>query len=458
MESVTLENFRCFREKQTVRLAPLTLLVGENSTGKTSFLALIQALVEYAYERREPSFKREPFDLGSFDEIVHFSNETEESPAWFVAGMSAHITWRSRDNPKVLPSSVPATLDLKFAKPTRGTVPQLVRQRTSTEDSWVEELVPLDANSYRATLHTQRGEWTLSGSASGFGTFGLLLRINDVFSNLSPEIKLPDYPVEQVADSPPLDKADVERLRQLDFLREAEFSFGGAHEGVEAIAPVRTSPRRTYNPSSIDSDSEGDYLPSYLADLVLRQDMAWPELKEKLEDFGALAGLFEVVDVSRYGHEASSAFQLRVGFGGSEDSTKLRNLVDVGYGVSQALPIAVALLRPDGAKQFLLQQPEVHLHPSAQAALGSLFCNVASQGRQLIVETHSDHLMNRIRMDVRDNATALQPEDVVILFFERQDQDVRIHEITIDEQGNICGAPDSYREFFRLESRRSLGL
>ena len=52
MDQITLENFRCFREKQTARLAPLTLLVGENSTGKTSFLALIRALWDVAYEHR----------------------------------------------------------------------------------------------------------------------------------------------------------------------------------------------------------------------------------------------------------------------------------------------------------------------------------------------------------------------------------------------------------------------
>ena len=51
---------------------------------------------------------------------------------------------------------------------------------------------------------------------------------------------------------------------------------------------------------------------------------------------------------------------------------------------------------------FLLQQPEVHLHPQAQAALGTLFCQVAAGGRQLIIETHSDYIIDRVRMDVRD--------------------------------------------------------
>ena len=78
--------------------------------------------------------------------------------------------------------------------------------------------------------------------------------------------------------------------------------------------------------------------------------------------------------------------------------------------------------------------------------------------RQLIVETHSDHLIDRIRMDIRDGATELKPEDVSILFFERQEIDVRIHSLTLDELGNVNGAPPGYRQFFMNEMQRSLQL
>ena len=77
----------------------------------------------------------------------------------------------------------------------------------------------------------------------------------------------------------------------------------------------------------------------------------------------------------------------------------------MGYGISQALPIITELFRKDGPSKLLLQQPEVHLHPSAQAALGSLFCRTAGRGRQVIVETHSDHLIDRVRMDIRDSSS-----------------------------------------------------
>ena len=133
-------------------------------------------------------------------------------------------------------------------------------------------------------------------------------------------------------------------------------------------------------------------------------------------------------------------------------------LIDVGYGVSQVLPVLTELFRDSRTSMFLLQQPEVHLHPSAQAALGSLFCRIARRERQLVVETHSDHPLDRVRMDVRDGRSELKPEDVSILFFERGDLDVRIHSLRLDGEGSVLGAPDSYRRFFMEETRRSLRL
>ncbi len=72
MRSITLRNYRCIGdEPQTARLAPLTLLVGENSSGKTSLMAMVRALWDIAYDNRVPDFKQGPYDLGSFDEIAH---------------------------------------------------------------------------------------------------------------------------------------------------------------------------------------------------------------------------------------------------------------------------------------------------------------------------------------------------------------------------------------------------
>lgn len=229
-----------------------------------------------------------------------------------------------------------------------------------------------------------------------------------------------------------------------------------------ANAPIRSHPLRTYNPSLLEYDAGGDYVPSYLANLYRRNADEWQLLKGQLEEFGNVSQLFDEIQVRSFGKSDGDPFQIQVRKHSGPKSRPRkgpwRNLIDVGYGVSQALPVLTELLRPDGPTMFLLQQPEVDLHPQAQAALGTLFCQTASAGRQLIIETHSDYIIDRVRMDVRDGTTGLKPEDVSILYFEPGDVAVKIHSIRIDKAGNVLDAPKSYGNFFMDEVSRSIGL
>jgi predicted ATPase len=128
----------------------------------------------------------------------------------------------------------------------------------------------------------------------------------------------------------------------------------------------------------------------------------------------------------------------------------------VGYGVSQVLPIIVDAIREPPESTFLLQQPEVHLHPRAQAELGSFLATLAKQQqKRFIIETHSDYMIDRIRMDIRDGKH-LKPGEAAILYFERTGP-AQIHTMEIDEFGNLVGVPPGYRQFFLEEERRLLG-
>ena len=212
----------------------------------------------------------------------------------------------------------------------------------------------------------------------------------------------------------------------------------------------------------VSQDPGGNHIPSYLASVARRDTDQWRALKCRLEDFGSASGLFDEINLRTFGRSDGDPFQVQVRKHSGHKSRRRkgpwRNLIDVGYGVSQALPVVTELLRSDGSTMLLLQQPEVHLHPQAQAALGTLFCEAAAGGRQLVVETHSDYIIDRVRMDVRDQTTGLKPEDVSILYFEPGDSAVKIHSIRIDGGGNVLGAPVSYGNFFMDEVNRSIGL
>lgn len=180
---------------------------------------------------------------------------------------------------------------------------------------------------------------------------------------------------------------------------------------------------------------------------------AWEELKRSLDEFGQQSGLFTGIKVRRLGKGEGDPFQIQVNLGGA-----MTNLMDVGYGVSQALPLVVDCLRKGSGDTFLLQQPEVHLHPKAQAEMATFLGALAKlRNKRFLIETHSDYIIDRIRMDVRDRRSGLRPEDVSLLYFERKGKDVRIHHLYFDELGNLKNAPPSYRSFFLQEERRFLG-
>jgi predicted ATPase len=171
-----------------------------------------------------------------------------------------------------------------------------------------------------------------------------------------------------------------------------------------------------------------------------------------LSEFGSGSGLFDGIEIVNKGKKESDPFQIGIKSGGS-----VSNLIDVGYGVSQALPILVDTIQRSLASEFfLLQQPEVHLHPRAQAELGSFFAKQVGKQRRFVIETHSDYLVDRIRMEVRRKQ--LKPEDVSLLYFERNKREATIHNLELDRNGSIMDPPPGYRQFFLNEGRDLLGI
>lgn len=443
---ITLRDFRCFHERQTVPLAPLTLLVGENSTGKTSFLAAVQAVWDAAHGSGEPDFRKDPFDLGAFPEIVHRRSGRANRSDSFSIGFKEL-------DPRDRLRGFDVTFESRDAAPAPATIAWCLGQ-VSVEHRGAKGEFP------RIVLESPRGSWYYHYDLSpgDWGPGGLwstrfLSQLHQAAANDDP-MSLIDY-LERSAESPGglLSLEDLAEFSALSRL----FARVPPREPPFASAPVHPGPRRTYDPTKLSTDPWGADVPSRFASLQFRNKAGWAVLKGKLDAFGRESGLFDDFSVNQLTRIEGGPFQLQVRkFGRNGRKGPKRNLVDVGFGISQVLPVLAALFRADGPPMLLLQQPELHLHPSAQAALGSLFCEAASSGRQLIIETHSDYILDRIRLDVRDRRTKLKPEDVAILYFERGDRDVRIHPIRFDEDGNVRDTPPSYRRFFIDEVNRSI--
>jgi hypothetical protein len=246
------------------------------------------------------------------------------------------------------------------------------------------------------------------------------------------------------------DKSDAALRSLASALRSSSRSMG---RSVFASAPVRIQPRRVYTPSELNAANVGEQVPLEMANLKLSSPDSWQKTKSQLNRFGQKSGLFEDIDVKRLGKTDSDPFQIQV-----KNQGPASNIVDVGYGVSQALPLLYPLYNNAEYDFFLLQQPEVHLHPKAQAEFGSLITSISVDNplNNYVIETHSDFILDRIRSEVRRGSIAAG--DVAILLFRRKGLEVEILQLSLTEKGDVANFPDDYREFFLHEHARILGL
>ena len=422
----TIEEVRCFAERQEFNIRPLTFLVGENSTGKTTALACFQVLANYLIGKGI-DFNSDPYSMGVFRDIVRNSKKKKKA---FELGFT--LGGENED--------VECTVE--FAKKQRRFEPFVKATTVKFIDG---EIVLRASNAKRnhvVSFDKEQNHYCVDVNS-------------DFLNKLCPFNLLSIIYVE------------TEGEKALDTYMGGIYAFIDAIAqewgslSVFSTAPVRSQPKRTYDPTREFDDPEGSDIPIRLMQIKATNKQKWEALKVRLVEFGKLSGLFQNIDVNNLGGSMGNPFQLKVKVRGPNS-----NIIDVGYGVSQILPILVHILDPPISRRddyragdtiFLLQRPEVHLHPRAQAELSSLLATLASEGnRAFIVETHSDYMIDRARIEIRKGN--IRPEDVSLIYLEPKGNVVKVHNISFDKMGNMEGVPQHYREFFMTEYRRLMGF
>lgn len=115
---------------------------------------------------------------------------------------------------------------------------------------------------------------------------------------------------------------------------------------------------------------------------------------------------------------------------------------NVGYGMAYGFPMLVTMLTATDDSVIVIDSGEAHLHPRAQSAVGRLLGQMAGAGLQIFVETHSDHLLNGVRLAVRDQL--LQPEDVALHFFDFGTDSAQVTSLSVDRNGAISDWPKGF--------------
>ncbi len=268
-------------------------------------------------------------------------------------------------------------------------------------------------------------------------------------------------PIERVVvDGKTFDKP--ERLRYLLPTGNTTSSLSLRLRDLTYITAERSGPREVYNlydPQIVPVvGSAGEYAVSVLhsrrdekvcLELVLPDNPATllRQTEARMRVFFPGCGL----DIQPVLHANAVTIGLR-----TSENTDFHRPIHAGFGLTQILPIVVASLSARRDDLLLIENPEVHLHPAGQALMGAFMAEVAQAGVQVILETHSDHVLNGIRRAVK--AGKLSFEHVAIHFFRPRSSDAaQVVSPVLDGTGNIDSWPDGFFDQFDKDMNHFAG-
>ena len=410
---IRVKNFKSWQDSPEVKLAPLTGFFGTNSSGKSSLLQMLLLLKQTA-ERPDPKEviffgdENSRVNLGSFREVIHGHKEEELLELEFGC---------------------------KLQKPlTITTLQQIYRQQY--------EFAPLDIDSfiYNAAIR---------GNASS-------LLIEHFFYTVGPEeIQKITWKGENIHYGN-RQKGRVSVIKcygspksgNVDLLLPLSSAFENLFKHVYPLGPTRVHPKRLYHWEGTDPDSVGQSGEDMIASLLnARVDQRTTPYKGKdvpIED--RISWWLREMDlgysfsIKRTNGQTDRDFDVLIQK--SPDSVKV-TLADMGYGLSQFLPVLVHCYYAPEGSTLILEQPGIHLHPKAQAYLAELLIEVITERNlQILIESHSEHLLTRLQLGIAEQKITV---DQTALYFCRNEEGVStIEHLKMDKFGNIKNWPEDF--------------
>jgi predicted ATPase len=218
-------------------------------------------------------------------------------------------------------------------------------------------------------------------------------------------------------------------------------SFATALQAIIHLPGLRGTPERLYKTANVRGSTFLGQFDNYVASIINRFQKDEPSQLIKVQEALKKLGLTDIIQPQRLN---DVQIELRVGrVLGRADTTDTVNIADVGLGVSQILPVIVALLVAEPGQLVYIEQPEIHLHPRAQVALAEIFAEAAIRGVRVVVETHSELFLMGIQALVAEDK--LDPNAVKLHWFTRQaDGSSKVTSADLDEMGAFGDWPEDF--------------
>lgn len=420
MKTLYVDNYKGFTNT-FIPFLDVNFFVGENSTGKTAILNLLSVLSEPSFWFL-PDFNNEVVELGYFNEIV---NQCSGDKSYFSIG----IEYREKRG-----KSSPKFFWMKFKN--KNSIPYISEYMTIAGSKNV--LVSLGKSiHYQCTDYS--GE-NFNDWISNVDKFTTPKKRVSIPQNINK--KLPLGLIRNIIEAEVTEKKDLDSTHGLIITP----IFGR----LIWLAPIRAKAKRTYDAFKQSFSPEGEHIPIILRNLLSKKRKDTNLIKALIK-FGKESSLFDDIQIDEFGKIKGAPFAINIMY----NSLPIK-ITNVGYGVSQVIPLVVEILTSKG-DMFAIQQPEVHLHPKAQSAFGEfIFHSSLENKNRFIIETHSDFTINRFRYNLFKNNEGEKISGQV-LFFERCEFGTKITPLKFNDRGQYPEEmPESYGKFFIDEELKML--
>lgn len=385
LKTVSFKNYKAFSEEQTLQIRPLTILVGKNSSGKSAVAKLFTLLSNSLSGDIFDPLQTSNFDveLGSEFRDLVFGRQTDD----------------------------PVSFSLEFEEKT-----------VSGENAILSVSIVNDRKKEKPVIL----DWFYKDALGGRFSFKY-------------------FPDKGYVDQ----KEKPLEINFKGFIPEGFFSKAPLTLKVDYIGPFRVLPVRqfyltgqTYFPRTgvRGENAYANLVLSKLANSDLhRQVSQW--YKDHFDGWE-----LNVDDTNKpYYQIALVKKHNRIQLEKKQYLEELKiNLVDVGQGMNQVLPLVVRANLEESGSIIVIEQPELHLHPAAHADLAELFAKSAIQkNNSYIIETHSENFLLRLRKLAIENSFGLKPDDIIIYWIENSESlGQELREITIDSEGTLSDWPE----------------
>ena len=389
---LSIQNFKSWKDTSKLQIAPLTGFFGANSSGKTS---LLQTLLMLKQTVEHPPDWNRVIDFGNDDSLVNlgsFEDFIRQHRKDLSLGIS--LSWKSTEKLNI--GDIDSLEAVSFNLTIRGE----------------GDLVHSIQFSYKI------GEQSFEVKSTGQGSYGVFV------SNL-PKYRAHLFRCYAIRGP----DSDISQLQT---------SFENLFRSIRYLGPLREYPRRHYAWQGKHSHGVG----IHGEDMVTALFSGRIQLRSLEEQIPKWLQRLDLIDSYRLNPipntETGYEFLVRKYKGGPEV-----RLTDVGFGVSQILPVLVLCYYVPEGSILILEQPEAHLHPKVQSELADLLIKVVKERQlQIILESHSEHLLIRLMRRIAEEE--ISADDTAFYFCEMKEGTSQIEQLNVDDYGNITNWPQHF--------------